>query len=341
MEKGWKIILATGIALIVLVLIVLLVEKILFDGLKKHVDKNNHSDTISEMNSLFQKTEEEKEYIPLEELKSEDFSKAYFIENRYYTIIDKSIVYHKNELDKFIENVSLNIPDEIRCVQFTNEGGVVIKNLEFNKNIYVLKTDYRWSNDADKKSKEIVTTKYDADKYKIVKENNGIELDTYKTLKKLNIVGNDNQEVIYLCDYIDTKVNTQSDFELEFKTDMNKGKEIILSKSENSKCDYDIYSYNGDVNIIINGEKTTLRDALLNNKITIEQIMQKAEKDANEYKTILCATYLDGGSKTYIYDNYTILKCNILPIDMGTEKPEYNVDLYIGNHSMNISEAIK
>lgn len=40
---------------------------------------------------------------------------------------------------------------------------------------------------------------------------------------------------------------------------------------------FNIYSYKGIVNIIVNGEKMSLHDELINNKITIDEIIEKVK----------------------------------------------------------------
>ena len=103
-----------------------------------------------------------------------------------------------------------------------------------------------------------------------------------------------------MCDYLISKTDQDTKFELEFIKDLTKGKETILLSSETNKYDYDIFSYNGTVNISINGVKITLREALLTNKITIEEILEKANKDVDEYKTITKFMFADGNSNLFL-----------------------------------------
>ena len=72
----------------------------------------------------------------------------------------------------------------------------------------------------------------------------------------------------------------------------------------------------------------SLRDALTNNKITIDEILEKANKDGNDLK-IFEDFYQDGGSRYYLYEDYSIIKLNTLN---GKD------DLYIGVPSMNIND---
>ncbi len=100
----------------------------------------------------------------------------------------------------------------------------------------------------------------------------------------------------------------------------------ILSKTETDKYDYTIYGYDGIVNIKIDGKDYLLKDALLQNKITMEEIIAKANKDFPN-----AISYDDGGSMEYHYENYTIIKCHRL---------DGNRDVYIGTKDMTLNDVI-
>ena len=115
-------------------------------------------------------------------------------------------------------------------------------------------------------------------------------------------------------DAIKIELKSAENFEIRFyykqpQTDTKINK--ILDKSETDKYDYNIYCYDGSVNILINGEETSLRNALLENKITMDEIISKANKDLKD-KNITGDTYKDGGSSVYNYENYTIIKYHTL-----------------------------
>lgn len=99
--------------------------------------------------------------------------------------------------------------------------------------------------------------------------------------------------------------------------------DTIIDKSEMDKYNYNIYAYDVSVNITVNGEDMTLRNALLQNKITMEEIITKAKEDIKNP-----IVYDDGGSTEYKYDLYTIIKLNTL---------EGNKDVYIGMQEMSIN----
>ena len=58
----------------------------------------------------------------------------------------------------------------------------------------------------------------------------------------------------------------------------------------------------------------------------MEEIIQKANKDLPN-----AASYDDGGSKEYHYENYTIIKCNTL---------NGNRDVYIGTKDMTLNDVL-
>lgn len=101
----------------------------------------------------------------------------------------------------------------------------------------------------------------------------------------------------------------------------------ILTKEENDKYDYNIYAYCANVNIVIKGEEISLRQALLENKITMDEIIEKANSDITNP-----VMYRDGGSIEYHYDLYTIIKVH---------KLDGNRDVYIGMPGLNLNTVIE
>ena len=108
-------------------------------------------------------------------------------------------------------------------------------------------------------------------------------------------------------------------------------KEKIISKDEIKGINYNIYAFEGNVAVNLNSTSTeltensiSLRDALLQNKITIEEIMEKADKDIPN-----ALSYDDGGSREYHYDNFTIIKLNRL---------DGNKDIYIGKPNLRLRD---
>lgn len=126
-----------------------------------------------------------------------------------------------------------------------------------------------------------------------------------------------------------TKIEIKSadNFELIFhdkQPQTNEKIHTIINKDETDKYDYNIYEYDGNVSITVDGKYYSLRDALLNNKITMNEIISKANKDIKD-----AIVYKDGGSIEYHYPNYTIIKMH---------KEDGNRDVYIGSPELNIND---
>ncbi len=133
-----------------------------------------------------------------------------------------------------------------------------------------------------------------------------------------------------------TKIELKSaeNFEILFKNrqpiDSYNNVYAILDKSETNKYDYTIYAYDGSVNIRIDGKEYSLKEALSENKITMEEIISKANKDEKDGK-IKADMYKDGGSMEYHYENYTIIKCHTV---------DGNRDVYIGTKDLKLTDVI-
>jgi len=275
-------------------------------------------------------------YIPLEELApangSLDFSSI--LENKYYVLIDNEIVYNADEVDRFLNNVNNNIPDVIRICCYERQSLNVVKDVEFTGDKFIIRTDNRWNATVDKEDRKIVVNEYDASVSKLYNNSMITEIDDIRSFYTIKLLTTDIFETVDLFDYFIVDTKEENEFELEFIKNDTGERKLLLSKNEMSNVEYDSYLYSCDVNVIIKGKKYELRDALLSGKITIEQIVNEAEKDEEENKIILGGYYLDGGSAEYYYEDYTILKFNTLAIP----PKERNKDLYIGSPKMHINE---
>lgn len=144
------------------------------------------------------------------------------------------------------------------------------------------------------------------------------------------LIDYDANEVIEFIKTINVTENkTPENFEILFydKHPMESYKiYTILDKSETEQYDYTIYGYDGSVNVRIDGKDYSLKQALLENKITMEEIIEKADRDFPD-----AISYDDGGSMEYHYDNYTIIKCHRL---------DGNRDVYIGTKDMTINDVL-
>ncbi len=129
----------------------------------------------------------------------------------------------------------------------------------------------------------------------------------------------------------DIEVKSAENFEIQFMDKKHESREkvrLILEKTDHKIYDYNIYSYMGEVNIKIEGEEMPLRDALLAGKITMDEILQKANQDLNE-KKIEGDIYQDGGSMIYHYEDYTMIKVHNL---------NGNRDVYFGVPEMTLND---
>ena len=126
---------------------------------------------------------------------------------------------------------------------------------------------------------------------------------------------------------IKIEIKSTDNFELIFHQRKDLGIKTIVANEETDRYSYNIFSKGGDFEIKIDGDIYDLRDALLNDKITMEEIIQKANKDIPD-----AISYDDGGSMEYHYEDYTIIKYHTL---------DGNRDIYIGPTYMTINNIDK
>jgi hypothetical protein len=122
------------------------------------------------------------------------------------------------------------------------------------------------------------------------------------------------------------------DFEISVVKNTDNAKIIkVLNNKELYKdnSDYNLYYYGlSEVNIKINNKILSLEDALKSGKITLEEIIAKAYKDANNGEINWDGVY-DGGTREYYYGSYTIIKKNTL---------DGNKDVWIGISEMRLKD---
>ncbi len=320
-------------------------KKILSDKVSLGLDKNN-DDLYSEGQELFItykgpimesyptqinaiKIETETEH----RTKIEDLPKDYTLieavrDNSVINVHNRKL-YNKDELDRFIDNVNNNIPDFIRCIIFTIEGDMLIEDVnfegsgsfrvteDFTRDEYAGIDDriYRYS--RFKK----MTLKKEDDATSII-----LEEPIEGNLEKVYVIGYNNE-----TEFIN---NYEFKYLLDIKTSNKKGKTKITQDILKEKYNYDIYYYGIEsCNIEIDGKKIDLIEALKTDKVTMEDIINQAEKDSKS-GIIGNDVYKDGGSKIYFYNKYTIIKCNSIR-NGGTNK-----DVYIGIKDMRLNDVI-
>lgn len=164
----------------------------------------------------------------------------------------------------------------------------------------------------------------------------------YGTNHKDYLYGIGRKVVIYYTGYImesypaqinTDKISTEGykDFEITVKKSNDITKKKILNNKDLSsdKQDYNLYFYGLDeVNVKVDSKEMSLEEALKSGKMTIEGIIQKANRDEKEEK-IKADMIKDGGSMEYYYEDYTIIKKHTI---------EGNRDVYIGIPEMNLND---
>ena len=118
------------------------------------------------------------------------------------------------------------------------------------------------------------------------------------------------------------------ELEVSFEQRKDLGYEKIY---HNEELNYDVYTYSGDAKIKLeDGQEYDLKTALAENKVTIEEILHRADFDSEAGKCQKLS-YSDGGSTEYCYDFFTILKLDTL---------EGFNDVVIGHKGKIITEVV-
>ncbi len=270
----------------------------------------------------FNKSDNSKEQIS----NTSDSSNVEIIENK---------IFNENLIDKFIKDSENNKDStlEIKLKNETNDSSNKKIKIEFISGtgdtqekdgivtVYNPKTDEDYKNFYGYfvytiNDEEI--GEYNAFDYKISRktENNIVEL-------FFEALYSDENQII--CEYDLNSSNYTQNFILDFeKTNSNISAEQLMNKiaeeGEFDNTDFEIYVYSGDVKVTIDEKNYELKEALENKLITINDILEQIDMDIL-YGLCEKASYDDGGSLEYYYDNYTILKYNTL---------DGNKDLIIG-----------
>ena len=241
----------------------------------------------------------------IEEL-PEDYSFIQAIRDNCVISSNRYKIYNKDELDRFLENVNNNVPDFVRCISFTEEGDMLITDVNFegNKSFrYCLDlTRDKWSGAEDRTYKygRFTELKIDESDERISMY---LQSPVEGSLKGPYVIGYyKNEEIIN---------NYEFNYLLEIQKSEKIEKKKITVDGLKNKYDYDIYYYGIDsATIEIDNQKMDLIEALKNDKVTMEKIIEQAEKDSKS--VITNDMYLEGGSMIYFYDSYTIIKRNSL-----------------------------
>lgn len=235
-----------------------------------------------------------------------------------YKLIENSVTNRENFNFK-VENINSNLVDTVN--HENNESSFYGKVVEATSSYIIVEPN---ENEEIRKSADKISIglgEYNDALYMVgtnVKITyNGTIMDSYPAQVKATKIELKSAEIFEIIFY---EKQPQSDIKV------NK----IVNKTETDKYDYDVYGYDGSVNIRIDGKEYSLKEALLENKITMEEIIAKANQDEKDGK-IKADMYKDGGSIEYHYESYTIIKCHTI---------DGNRDVYIGTKDLKLTDVI-
>ena len=336
-----KILKIIGLVLIVFVIIIGTVYLIDLDRMKKNKKvlfstwgfdyanpENNYMESYTEnetqTNTILNNIDYSNEKLKIEEL-PEEYSYIQAIQDKCVISSQGLKVYNKDELDTFLNNVNNNEPYSIRTINYTVEGDMMITDVNFEGN-NVFSTCCDWTRDKFS-SKEDRTYRYGKFSKLVIEQANGM---TYILLQ--NKIEGDLEEVTVT--YYNDNAKSINNYDFKYLLSVNKSNKTKLYKITQGelakKYNYDIYYYGlEDVKIKIDNTEIDLKEALSNNKVTMEQIIEQAEAD-KENEVINADMYKEGGTMIYWYGTYTIIKSHSL---------DGNRDVYIGIPEMNLNSV--
>lgn len=125
------------------------------------------------------------------------------------------------------------------------------------------------------------------------------------------------------------EIKSADKFELKIgKNTVNEKIKKIIDADKTELFDYNVYEYNCDINIDVDGEEMSLKEALLKYPNLANEIIAQANYDLSNEK-IKGDMYKDGGSMIYYYNDYTIIKMHTIG---------GNRDIYIGTTDMTMQD---
>ena len=153
--------------------------------------------------------EQNNKYVKLEELE-ENYTIEKAIKDRCF-IIGINELYNKVVLDTFIENVNNKIEDELRIINFTVEGDLIITDVIYNKDdSIIIYTDNTRDKFATQEDRKINSKTYNAQTSELKMIERAVENNIYIDVVLQTTVTQDGKEdsvEIILCSYLkDAKV---------------------------------------------------------------------------------------------------------------------------------------
>ncbi len=163
-----------------------------------------------------------------------------------------------------------------------------------------------------------------SDKFHIELDKNNDAIYEVGTNVKITYTGGIKESYPAQIDTTKIEIKSVDNFEIIFNQEPGNVKKQIIDKNTNKQYNYNVYIYNGKADIVIDKTIYSLEDALKENKITMNEIIAKANRDIPD-----AVSYDDGGSIEYHYANYTIIKVH---------KINGNRDVYIGNKNLTLND---
>lgn len=250
------------------------------------------------------------------------------------------VINGETNCQELFEAEVLEAYEDTMILHIKNKSVILLKAIN-EENIEVINIEEN-NQQTDEYSSFVGTILEETTKYMIVRPND--DESEIKSADKIMInYGTDHQDYLYgvgrkvvikykgyIKETYPAQIDTDNiltegyeDFKLyvEKSTDTEKTKILNNKELYKNNSDYDLYYYGLDkVTVKVDGKTLSLEKALRDGKITIDGIIEKANKDVSN-NIIKCDMYKEGGTMEYYYDTYTIIKKHSLDGDR---------DVYIG-----------
>lgn len=255
----------------------------------------------------------------------QDYSYIQAIQDKCIISMQGIKLFNKSELDKFLDKVHKNESYSIRCINYTVEGDMIITDVNFEgNNVFKTSQDSTRDNFSSKEDRIIRYGEYS----KIITEEKDGTIWVYLTDEQQA------KDLIFTVTYYNKDAKVINDYEFKYLLNVKRSDKVEVNKITQgelaNKYNYDIYYYGlENVTIKIDNEEIDLKQALIEDKVTMEQIISEAERDKKN-DVINGDMYKDGGTMMYWYGTYTIIKSNSL---------DGNKDVYIGIPEMNLNSV--
>ncbi len=303
-----------GIIFIIILFIVLILVFIFYNFYIKD-SNNNVSNNTDINNTITPASTEEKslEDLPIEYSLDDAISDGCFT-------CGYNSNYNEEKLERFISNIENKIPDKIRIAFSTPEGDTILIDIILSDDGNILfRQDNRRDNFSSEEDRIISEQTLSVNDYRIVED----ILGESKTLYFENR-NEDFSSRIFICSCF-YNISYNSNFELIFRARKDLGIKTVIEKG--TYLDYNIYTFGGDVFVKINNEELPLEDAIKQNKLNPQDIIDNCTIDVKENRNNVNSDEAsDGGTRIYRYpsaspEGYSIIKRHTL---------DGNRDLYIG-----------